>query len=257
MAYCGWPAIVPAAHTTEWAALPADVRDRAEHLAGMVLWTLTGQVFTVCDVTVRPCWQPDDQISTYGQPGRAGARWAGLLNTAGVTGPCGCSNDCRHVGVDRITLPGPVAAVTTVTVSGVVVPPTAYRVQDRRWLRRTDGQWWPQHQDLNLSDDAVGAFVIDYQRGIPVPADGQTAAGLLALEFARGLTGTECALPSGATSVSRQGINVELADIREWFTNGLTGVELVDLWIMAVNPYKSKRASHITSPDRPRVARFT
>ena len=54
----------------------------------------------------------------------------------------------------------------------------------------------------------------------------------------------------------RQGISIELADVREWFTNGLTGIEIVDLWIMSVNPYKSKRPSRITSPDRAVAARF-
>ncbi len=256
MGFCSWPVTIPDDMSVEWAAFDVAVRERAELLAGRVLWTLTGQVFGLCPTKLRPCWQPDMTVSTYGRPGRAGAYWSGLLNTADSTGRCSCSTDCRFVGVDRVALPGPVSSIIEVTINGVVVAPSAYRVQNRRWLRRVDGQWWPQHQDLNLADDAVGAFAITYQRGIAVPAEGQLVAGILAMEFARGLLGRQCSLPTGATSVSRQGISVELADMREWFTNGLTGIEPVDLWIMAVNPYKSKRPAKIISPDMPRSAGF-
>lgn len=260
MGFCGWPVDIPAEHQAAWSAASQAQRDRATDLAGTVLWTLTGQVFGVCQETVRPCFQPVDNVSTYrgGVTAGAGATWwPGLImGDPNASGPCGCSSDCRHVAMDRVALPGPIASVVEVLIDGEVVAPTAYRVQNRRWLRRVDGQLWPSHQDLNAADDAVDAFTITYERGIRVPAAGRAAAGRLAVEFLAGMIAGACALPSGATSVSRQGINVELADIREWFTNGLTGIETVDLWIMAVNPYKSKRPGRVTSPDRPRVARF-
>ena len=243
MGFCEWPVTIPPGLTAEWSALPQSTRDRAQLLAGRVLWTLTGQVFGLCEATVRPCWQPDDAVRTYG---------VGISNAA----PCGCGTDCRHVASDRVPLPGPVHGVTGVTVDGVAVNASAYRVQQRRWLRRTDGKAWPMNQDLTVADNAVGAFVVGYVKGIPVPADGSEMAGLLAVELARGMTGGACALPTGVTSVARQGISVELADMREWFTNGLTGVEQVDLWIMGVNPFKSKSPARIISPDRPHTGRF-
>ena len=239
MSFCEWPTTIPAALSTEWTGFPEATRTRAQVLAGRILWTLTGQVFGLCEVTVRPCWAPDDTISTYGV-GR------GYVAGDPRRARCGCASDCRHVGTDRVALPGPVHTVTTVRIDGTTLDPAAYRVQQRRWLRRTDGSRWPSTQDLNLADDAPGAFTVTYVKGIPVPVDGQEMAGLLAVELARGMTGGACALPTGATSVARQGITVELADMREWFTNGVTGVEAVDLWIMAVNPYKSKAPARIT-----------
>ena len=237
MGFCEWPTTVPTGLATEWASFPEATRTRAQKLAGRILWTLTGQVFGLCEVSgLRPCWQPDDTIRTYG---------------VGVSGGrCGCaSSDCRHVGADRVPLPGPVHEVTGVTIDGVTVDPGAYRVNQRRWLQRVDGGSWPC--------DGSAVFVVDYVKGVPVPVDGQEMAGLLAVELARGMSGGACALPSGVTSVARQGISVELADMREWFTNGVTGVEPVDLWIMAINPHKSKQPARITSPDRPRVGWFT
>ena len=259
MGFCGWPVTIPAEWVTEWDEASPELRATAESIAGQVLWTLTGEVFTVCEQTVRPCFAPVDSRSTYhGRAGRAGAVfWPGLVSgDPTASGPCGCSTDCRHVGQDRVALPGPVASIIEVVIDGTVIDRATYRVQNRRWLRRTDGQLWPQHQDLNAADDGAGAFTVRYRRGIPVPPQGQVMAGRLAVEFLRGLRGGECSLPSGATSASRQGISVDLADVREWFTNGLTGVEIVDLWIMSVNPYKSKRPSRITSPDRAVAARF-
>lgn len=244
MGFCGWPIVVPAEHQTVWDAATPEQQQYATLLAGRVLWTLTGQVFGVCSETVRPCFQPQQPGSLYR------GFWPAASVTPGASGPCGCSEGCRDIGYDRVALPGPVDAVDEVLIDGVVVDPDGWRVQDRRWVHRVDGKWWPTHQDLHARDDEVGAFTIRYQRGIPVPAEGQYAGGLLAAEFLAGMTGGACRLPAGATSVSRQGISIELADIREWFTQGVTGIEVVDLWIMSTNPSRSKRPARVTSPDR-------
>lgn len=251
MGFCGWPITVASELEDEWAGYTAEVQDAAVSAAGRILWTLTGQVFGVCEETVRPCFQPH-RGTTY----RGGAFWPGMLaGDPSASGPCGCSVGCTAVGYDRVALPGAVASIVSVTVDGTVLSPSAYRVDNWRWLRRVDGQRWPTHQDLDAPDDGAGAFAVVYERGLPIPADGLVAAGRLAVELARGITGGACKIPAGATSVSRQGISVELADMREWFTNGVTGVESVDLWVMAVNPFKSKRPARMTSPDRRRMIR--
>lgn len=254
MGFCEWPVAIPADMLDDWTAATAADRDAATLLAGRILWTLTGQVLGQCEETVRPCFQPQPGPSTYS--GAGAVFWPGLLNgDPSASGPCGCRTGCEEVAYDRVALPGPVASVTRVLVDGVEVPATAWRVENWRWLHRIDGALWPTHQDLHAADDAAGAFTITYQRGVPVPADGQLAAGRLAVELLRGMTGGPCSLPAGVTSVSRQGLSVELADMREWFTQGVTGVEAVDLWIMAVNPYKSRAPGGITSPDAPRFIR--
>ena len=182
MTFRGWPVKVPAEYSTEWSAATDEQRDRASDLAATVLWTLTGQVFGTVTETVRPCFRPDDAVTSYG------VSWAPGMFTGGGPGPCGCSSDCRHVGHDRVALPGPVASVTSILVDGDTVDPSAYRVQDRRWVRRVDGLSWPTDQDLDAADAAVGAFTITYVRGVSVPAAGQAAAGRLAVEFLRDMT---------------------------------------------------------------------
>ncbi|AVM01887.1 hypothetical protein C6V83_18080 [Gordonia iterans] len=254
MKYKTWPVVIPADLADEWATYGAGTRQRAEDLARQVMFTLTGQRFGTITATVRPCFQPADVGRNYRGAGHV--FWPGLLNGApNAVGPCGCSPQCTEVGYDRLALPGPVHEVVSVMIDGVLVDETAYRVDHRRWLHRIDGQRWPKHQDLHAADDAVGAFTIVYLQGLPVPDPGPEMAGLLAVEFARGMQSGSCKLPDRATSVSRQGVSVELADIREWFTNGLTGIEQVDLWIMAVNPYKSRRPARITSPESVRERR--
>ncbi|WP_353107830.1 hypothetical protein [Gordonia sp. (in: high G+C Gram-positive bacteria)] len=256
MGFCEWPVAIPASLLDEWNKATDEEREAATLLAGRILWTLTGEVFGECTETVRPCFQPQPVGSTYSGGGAGAVFWPGLLNgDPEASGPCGCRAGCEEVAYDRVALPGAVASVTRVLVDGVEVPASAWRVENWRWLHRVDGGLWPTHQDLHAADDAPGAFTITYQRGVPVPADGQLAGGRLAVELLRGMSGGECALPAGVTSVSRQGVSVELADMREWFTNGVTGVEPVDLWIMAVNPYKSRRPASISSPNRPRYVR--
>lgn len=254
-----WPITVPASGAAVWAAAAASDRQAATDMAVAILWSLTGEVFGVRDEKVRPCFTPQTRGSSYYGPGTPRPVWwpgIGLGNPA-AAGACGCRSGCRHVTDADVWVPGPIASVTAVTIDGQVLDPDAYRVRSRRWLRRVDGKGWPQHQDLAAADDEQGAFVITYKRGVPVPAAGQLAAGALAVDLLRGMTtGAECAMPKHVTSVSRQGLSAEI-DPREYFAEGLTGIEVVDEWIMAVNPYKSRRRARISSPDRPRVERLS
>ena len=244
MGFCGWPVQIPAEYADRWAAATVEQREYATALAGRVLWALTGQVLGVCAETVRPCFQPQRGGSLYR------GFWPGITGMPGASGPCGCSNACSEIGYDRVALPGPVASVDEVLIDGITIDPATYKVQNRRWVHRVDGQRWPTHQDLHAADDAVGAFTIRYQRGVPLTNEGECAAGRLAAEFLANMVGGECRLPSGATSISRQGISVELVDVRQAFTEGVTGIPEVDLWIMAVNPHRSTRPARVTSPDR-------
>ena len=256
MGFCGWPVHIPAGYRDLWDAASKHKRDQAQMLAGRVLWALTGQVFGTRTEVVRPCFQPPERPSTYrGQRGAGPVWWPGAALHPGASGPCGCAPDCGEVAYDRLALPGPVAKVLEVWVDGELVDPATYVVENRRWLHRVDGQLWPKHQDFHAADEAAGAFTIRYERGITLTDDAKTAGGRLAVEFLQGMSGGECALPARATSVSRQGISIELADVREWFTNGVTGVPEVDLWIMAVNPNRSRRPARVSSPDAPRFVR--
>lgn len=231
MAFCGWPVTAPTppsfttAEVAAWTAASTEQRDAATTLAGRILWVLTGQVYGLCPLTVRVCHQPPPS-STY----------SGLR----LVPPCGTM--CGPGAGTQVELPAPVHEVTEVSVGGTVLDPSAWMVASRRWLRRIDGQPWPYGDDITVT----------LERGIPIPAGGNLMATRLALNLLAGARGDACSLPDRATSANRQGVSIELADIREWFSNSLTGIETVDLWVMAWNPTKSRHPARIISPDSPR-----
>lgn len=251
---CGW-AVEFLTTPTAWESADADEKDLAEELAVNVLWALTGRVFGLCDQTVRPCFGPREQGTTYRGSG-GGYWWPGLISGTWFDGACGCSAGCDCVGPSEVALPGPVASITEVWVDGQELDAAAYKIRNSRWLLRVDGEVWPQKQDLTVGDHAEGAFTVTYKQGIPVPRAGQIAAGELALEFlaARKNDG-RCKLPDRAISVSRQGVDYQLVDAQVLFEQGLTGIASVDQWIATVNPHKRKARSKVYSPDAPRVSR--
>ena len=79
-----------------------------------------------------------------------------------------------------------------------------------------------------------------------------------AFELARllGNAGLDCALPSNATRVVRQGITYERS-FWQRMENGVwsTGMAFVDAFLNAVNPQGLRRRPSIYSPDMKRYAR--
>lgn len=250
MGFCGWDVIIPDSLTAEWNSESPTVRDAAQDAACHILWGLTGRVFGVCDTVARPCFSPAQGNTYDGRGGRAW--WPGVgLGNPGASGACGCRSGCTHVPDTKLWLRGPVHEVTRVVIDGAALDTAAYRVDKRRWLIRQDGQSWPHDQDLSAPPDGEGAFTVYYRIGVPVPDAGKLAAGRLAVEIARGMKGSPCELPAHVASVARQGITIDF-DPRGYFENGMTGIDSIDQWVMAVNPYRSKRPARISSPDRPR-----
>lgn len=255
MGPCEWP-ILPTCPEWDTGALPESEQGkkqaRATAMAIGLLWRLTARVFGVCTVTVRPCFRPPDNSTTYrGRSTGAGpSYWPGLINGAwGNVGPCGCSSGCDClVPESMLALPGPVVEVLEVWEDGVLVDPSAYRIKDNRWLVRIGGSW-PQDQDVTAADDEPGAFVVTYRKGVAVPLDGQYAAGDLACEFLRGLAGGSCALPARAVSVARQGVDVQLLDPAQYLDAGMTGIPSVDAWVKSTNPGKAYSRPRVFSPD--------
>ncbi|WP_188544433.1 hypothetical protein [Rhodococcoides trifolii] len=241
----------------EWETASDVDKEYATTMAVHLLWTLTGRVLGTFPAAVRPCFGTQEHTTAWrGNGVRDGYWWPGLVAGTGTSGACGCADGCDCFGVNQLMLPGPVASVTRVLIDGVVVPSSAYKVKDRRWLFRTDGQGWPQAQDLTAADTAVGAFLVEYQRGVPVPAAGLVAAADLAVDLLRARLNKPCKIPSRAQNVSRQGIEVQLIDPYTLFESGLTGLPSVDQWISAVNPSRLRSRSRVYSPDAQRVSRF-
>jgi hypothetical protein len=142
----------------------------------------------------------------------------------------GCATDpCCCRPSERLDL-GPqwqVSGVLEVIADGEVLDPSAYRIENRRYIARLDGQTWPRCADLTDPE----AFQITFTYGRPVPIGGQLGAAALARELAMSCTGGECQLPEHVTNITRDGITYTVLDSLRLFQEGRTGVSQADLWL--------------------------
>lgn len=261
---CAWP--IDTSCCTDWSSFTPEVQARATSLATFVLDALTGRQFAQCPVNYRPCGPKCVGGGGYmvwpvglGTVGGGTMPWmipyvdAGLWRNCACPGACGCAARCE------VPFPTSVASVDSVSIDGIVLDPAAYRLDAWRGITRlvrTDGECWPQCQDMNTSPGDVGSFVIVYRPGRPLPVAGQIAAGDLACEFARACAGGPCALPGQMASLSRNGVDLEMVDPTTFLEEGKTGIQTVDLFIQAVNPARIGARSRVVSPDTFR-GRFT
>ena len=237
------------------------VMQRAEALAWYTLASLTAYQIGVCPSVVRPCaarcapagtWM----VSTVRASGYSALPLVSIGSFTphvGVDGQwvnsCGCNSaaDCSCSALCEAILPGPVGSIESVRVDGVTLAATAYRVDNGDRLVRTDGACWPVCQDFASSDPGVG-FWVTYYRGSAPNALTEYAAGVLATEFFKACSGGKCRLPSGVTSVTRQGVSYQI--VAGSFPGGFTGIHEVDAVIRIYNPNGLTTPSRVISPDR-------
>jgi len=254
---CDWP--IDTTCCPEWGTYSLAVQENATAWATQILDNLTGHRFAQCAVNYRPCGPRC--LTGFGyltwpvgspQSGGGGLPWMTPYVDAGIWRNCGCSGGCSCRAAHEVPFFEPVAAVVEVRVDGLVLDPSAYRIDYHKGvavLVRTDGEPWPLCQDMALDVDEVGAFVIVYQPGQALPKAGEIAAGQLACEFAKACVGQDCALPQQLASLSRNGVEVTVVDPTSFLENGLTGIANVDLWIRSVNPFRRTVTSRVYSGD--------
>lgn len=234
--------------------------DNAVQAATEALWERTHRRFGLCTVTLRPCGEdcfssfPAWPLAGWSNPGWSwpfpalvGGRWINLA--------CGyCGNHCSCTTVHRIRLPSPVATVDEVKVDGAVLDPSAYRVDDWKWLVRLDGESWPRCNDLNLADTEVGTWSVTASYGEMVPTLGSLAVGQLANEIYKacpGSTGSSCLPLATVRQVTRQGVTTVHFDAETAFAKGKIGLYFPDLFLATYNPSGRRRAK-IYNIDKPR-----
>ncbi len=253
--------LVGCSHLT---SLAPGVQALIEQAAVEYLWNWTGQRFGLCPITVRPCAKAClSQFTTY-----RGYTWQGVqlpwfgggtgspANPALIGGswynlPCGCNGDCSCGPEYKLKLVGPVHSIVSVTIDGEELPSSAYQlvVQRGYWLVRTDGERWPSCQDMS-ADSGDGTFFVTYMIGQDVPAGGQLAAGRLACEMAKAQCGDDgCQLPQRLQTITRQGVTTAFLDgFSELYSQGSTGIWMVDNWIASINGTRRKGRA-VASPD--------
>jgi hypothetical protein len=246
--------------------------------ASMLLFEMSGRKFNGgCSQIVRPCrptcscWNTIGPASVAGTASWYWAPWQNVWNWQdGCGGICGCGFE------SAVKLSGyPVTEINAVTIDGVDLPEIDPDTGQPNWrldrytlLTRLDyrddqgvvqPRRWPACQNLSLPDDQGGTWSVDYNYGDPPPLPGQIAAAQLAGELYKACNGGECALPQGVTRLQRQGVTIERGVLLTWgqsvTSRGIrtgswtTGLELVDAFLSAYNPWGARRRPGFWSPD--------
>lgn len=257
---CNWT-IDTSCCAVDWASFTPAQQEIGYYLATMTLWAATGRRFGQCEIAVQPCRQRK-QLPLY-QAFPVPAFGFGVGNSDGYLMPFspyildgewfnGCWGGCTCRASCEIALDGPTtsAGVLSVMVDGVLVPSSAYQIQNNYLLVRIDGQCWPTCVDYSQQDPP--AFQVTYLRGNEEPRALQIAAGTLACEFARACAGDEgCRLPSRLQALSQQGVSVTVSPFSDYLDLGMTDIPEVDRIIVALNPFRQQERSRVYSVDRP------
>jgi hypothetical protein len=249
---CGWT--VDPGCCDGWDDFAPEVQARAENLAILTLWRLSGRRFSQCEVTVRPCFnrlQPRSYATfgvwlDYGDG--QGFNWLPYQDIDGDWRNCPCSATCICGASCEVALPAPVSQITEIRINNVVLA-TGWRVEDRRYLIRQDGQCWPERPNMDVPADSTdNTFTVKYLWGSAVPADAAAIAGELACEFAKFCTNQPCALSPEVTSISRDGVTFQVVPVGGR-NDTPTGLANVDLWLRTVNPSRLRQSPGVSTPD--------
>lgn len=253
MAPCGWT-VTKCGCGQCWDTYRPEVQQRASALAALQMWALTGRRYGLCDITVQPC-RPRRDLPLY-------QAWPVLYDGwgygYGIVSPFinvdgnwtnGCWGGCRCRARCEVALEGPTttARIGDVLVDDIVVDPDAYQVQNGYLLVRIDGSCWPVCQDYSKQDPPK--FVVNYSRGNPIPPAVQGAFELLACEYAKACVGSECALPARLSSMTRQGVELQVFETTDYLDRAMTGIPQIDAIISADNPGRLTQRPQVFSPD--------
>lgn len=230
------------------------ILELAMESASEILYRLTAQQYPgTCTERLRPCASPGNPLGfpwlSWHYPWvplRIGGQWINM-------GPCGChtANDCACAPYPKLdTGRADVQSIQEVSIAGVVLADSAYRLDSNRYLVRTDGSGWPCCQNLARDVDEAGTWYVDLTYGWPVPTDLQRAAAVLATEFVKACTNdATCRFPQRTQTITRQGVTIGFLDPFDFLNSGRTGLFEVDLAVVAHNPHNLTRPSGVWSPE--------
>lgn len=230
----------------------------SEAFAWTMLATLTAYRIGTAPITVRPCaaaCTPEFGFITApvsaggGLPSAIIGRPYPFVSGGRWYNACGCrnANGCSCSKLSEVLLPGPVGAVLKVTIDGVELDASAYRVDNGYRLVRLDGGEWPSCQDMAAGVDEVGSFAVTYYRGAAPNLLTRAAAGVLAWEFLQSRLGNECRLPWNVTQLTRDGESVEFegGDLRAVAASFPEVSAIVNFY----NPNGLKKPPRVIDPD--------
>lgn len=244
---CGWdPSVCKDCCTAALEGLDPDTLAALSAQAVQFLWAATGKRYGLCEKILRPCRRECN--SFWGGlpfPLRISGEWINI-SCGSCRGRCGCSVLSDFIADN-------VQSVTGVMIDGESLDPAdTVIVYNRRQIVRADNAHWPRCQNLALPDTESGTWSVTVMQGEPVPAGGETMAGILLCELAKACTGDDsCRLPRRVQTITRQGVTVGFQDMFEGLGNMRTGLWEVDAWIESARTTLGRGAS-ISSIDAPR-----
>lgn len=210
------------------------------------LWSATGERFSDCAVTLRPCARRcGDYWGGLPSPVRVDGEWVNL-SCGSCRGACGCDT------VSEVIVSG-VNEIRAINIDGQeFVPEDTAVVYDRRRIVRIDGEAWPMCQNLSAPTGEPGSWSITVTRGLPVPPGAAWVTGILLCELAKACVGdSTCRLPRRVQTITRNGVTVGFQDMFEGLDSLRTGIFEVDMFIESARSvgYAEPR---VLSPDVPR-----
>ena len=236
---CNWPVSYDAC---AGATIPDDM-ESFEDMATDMLWRWTGRKFGECPVVFRPCRQDCMGGRRKPLPSTGGLWYLGGVSCGTCRDACGCTSG------SVLRLDKRANSITEIIIDGVVLDPSAYRLDDGWLLVRQDGLRWPYCQDMSAPAGDPDTWTIEATYGEPVPIGGQIAAGKFALELQKAACGASgCELPKRWQSIARQGVTISAAfDSFEDIEKGRTGIWLIDAWVASIS--KADIGFSVASPD--------
>jgi hypothetical protein len=231
--------------------------EQAATAASDILFEISGRLFPgECEKTVRPAC--DECYCGYQ-----------VLSRGHVVGPWDwgypgwgqfCDSCLVSCNPSLVKLSGyPVREISEVLIDGVALAADQYRLFKNRFAMRLDDGRWPFQQDLTLPDTEDNTFSITYSYGADPPEIGIMAAAQLGCELAKACPGAggDCALPTGVTRITRQGITIDRLAFTSWaYQSGKwqTGLTLVDAFLGSVNRAGLMRRPTIWAPGKRQYA---
>lgn len=233
--------------------LPGTDVVRAIAVATNILFRLSGRQFPgLCERTVHPCFGSNCGCCCDGWGIGNGWEWS-FIGWPYPTMPMRIDGEWFNIGccdgkceLPRVRLPMPVADVTEVVVDGIILDPSAYDVQQYRFLRRLDGGVWPCSNDYTKDSSPYagppdgskdGTWEITYVYGREPDEGGKLAVEILACQIAKARCGaSDCVLPQRLREIVRDDVTMTFIDPMEFLAGGRTGIYEVDLWLAGVNP---------------------
>lgn len=228
--------------------------------ASEILYARTAKRFTgnCGPVTIRPVSRPVNAVSSGSMfAGGWSYGWgSSLINNLGEPPVVSLYADDFASVIQLYDFP--VNAITEVKIDGTVIPTDEYELREFKYLVRMlptanaqpTVRWgWPTSQRQDLPDTELNTFSVTYTFGQDPGSGGRIACRALAENLALPCFGDANAYPERLTTISRQGVTAQFANVIDIMTTGGTGIRTVDLWIKSVNPNNRMKKPLVFSPD--------